>query len=79
MKKLEKEVKANSLMLEKDMDGFIKSDKNKWVVYNKGKSYITSTLKKGVDLGIKHFGENIGFVVKKITKLPVILSSSVKL
>lgn len=79
MKKLEKEVKENSLMLEKDMDIFIKLDKNKYVVYNKGKFYITPTLKEGVRVGIKQFGENIGFVVKKIAKSPMILSSLVKL
>ncbi|MCL5674956.1 MAG: hypothetical protein M1501_04355 [Candidatus Omnitrophica bacterium] len=79
MKKMEKEVKKNSLMLDKEMDSFIKSAESKYVVYNKGKSYIADTLKNGVELGIKNFGEDTGFAVKKITKSMPILSSLVKI
>lgn len=77
LKKLEKEVKENSIMLEKTMSKYIKSHKNKYIIFNKNEIYFANNLKSGVNKGINKFGENTGFVVKKVTNEIAIVSSLV--
>ena len=79
IKKLEKEVINNSLQLEKKMPSLLNKYKNKFIVYNKGECHYETSFEKGVEYGIKHFGENVGFVVKKITKQIPTFPSLVKL
>jgi len=79
LKKLEKEVMINSLILEDKLSTYIKTHKDKYAVYNQGKVEFADSFKSGVEKGIEIFGENIGFVVKKVSKEMPILSSLVKL
>ena len=79
-KKLEKEVKENSSQLDEKIKNLIKKQKDKYAVYNNGNVYFADSFKEGVNTGIKEFGEETGFVVKKVTKENhIILSSLVTL
>lgn len=76
-KKLEKEVMINSLILEDQMSTYIKTQKDKYAVFNEGDVIFTDSFKAGVNAGIDKYGENVGFVVKKVSKEMPILSALV--
>ena len=79
IKKLEREVKINSILLDEKLTAYLKTHKNKYVVFDSGKAFFEETFGEGVEKGVKEFGENVGFVVKKVTKSTPILSSLVKI
>lgn len=68
MSKMEEQVKKNSFLLEELLDNLISEHKGKWVTFHNGKYFISDTFKSGYDIGIKKFGYNTGFVLKKLTK-----------
>lgn len=79
MSKLEKEVKANSLLLEKTLPQMVKKHKNQYVAFYKGEQYFSANLTESLKLGMEKFGENSGFVVRKVSTEPMIFSSLVVL
>ncbi|PKL17925.1 MAG: hypothetical protein CVV49_08505 [Spirochaetae bacterium HGW-Spirochaetae-5] len=79
LKKLENEVMINSILFEDKLPVYIKTHKDKYAVFNQGEIFFADSFKEGVNTGISQFGENIGFVVKKISKEMPILSSLVTL
>lgn len=78
LKKMEKQVKENSLWLEKKMDYFIKtfSDK-KFIVVHDGECYFTDTLENALKIGMQAFGADVGFVIEELTKNIPLVSSHV--
>ena len=79
VKKLENQVKINSLILDEKLASYIKKHKDEYIVFNDGEAEFTSTFKEGVNKGLEKYGENVGFVVKKVTKRTPIFSSLVTL
>jgi len=80
IKKMEKEVLENSLLLDKKMKSFcVTSNKDKYIVFNQGEHKIVNTLKEGLEIGIKDFGKETGFVIKEISKTIPVFSSLIKL
>ena len=79
LKKLEKEVKKNSNMLEPMIKKYMETKKDQFIIFNKGEMEFAPSYNEGVDIGIKKFGADTGFVVKKITMNTPVFSSFVKL
>ena len=77
--KMEKQVKSNTSLLDKELGSIIKTNSGKYIVFHNGSYFITKTLDSGLQKGIKEFGENVGFVLKKLQKSNPILSSLIKL
>lgn len=78
-KKLEAEVMCNSIKLDLIMPSLMKNHKDKYVVFNEGVKFFTDDFGKAVDLGIKEFGEDVGFVATKVTNIKPFFSLLVKL
>jgi len=78
MKKLEKQVKENSLALEKVISKYMEEHKDKYAIYHNGAIDFVDNFGAAVKKGIETYGEDTGFVVKKITNLVPVLSSLVK-
>ena len=78
-KTLENDVMINSLMLEKIISSLVKEHSGKYVVFYNDTKYFSNSFEDGVQEGINKFGENVGFVVKKVTKEIPVLSSLVTL
>ena len=79
MKKLEKQVKHNCVLLESKIPKLLKTNKNQYVVFHNGKQFIKKTLHDSIECGIKEFGDDVGFAVKKITKIVPVMSTLIKL
>ncbi len=79
LKKLENEVKINSILFEGKLSTYLKTNKDEYAVFNQGDIFFVNTFKEGVTLGIDKFGEKTGFVVKKVSKEMPILSALVTL
>ena len=78
MQQIEKNVKANGLALTKVLPKYYKKYSGKYAVYNKGKIEFSNTFENGIKKGDKLFGENAGFVVRKVQSFIPVLSSFVK-
>ncbi|HPV96735.1 MAG: hypothetical protein QM472_02775 [Spirochaetota bacterium] len=79
LKKLESEVMINSIKLNDVLPGYMKEHKGKHVAFNDGEAHFCDTLDECVAIGIKKFGEDVGFAVKKVSMEITILSSLVTL
>ncbi len=76
---IESQVRINSIHLESRLDSYLKTHHNQYVIFNNNEAEFVSTFSEGVKKGIILYGENTGFVVKKVSKSPAVLSSLVKL
>jgi hypothetical protein len=73
MKKLEKMVKTNVIKLDRIMEGLVKKHNNKYIVFNDGEKMFKKEYEEAYHAGLKRYGEDIGFVVRKISKsLPLV-------
>ena len=79
LKKMERQVKKNSALLDKKLKSLIESNKDKYVVFHEGEHHIVNSLAEGLNKGIECFGKDTGFVLEKLTPAIPILSSLVKL
>ena len=77
--KMEKQVKSNSNLLDKEFNSLIKTNNGKYVVFHKGQHFIVNSLANGLTTGIEKFGIETGFVLKKLSKSTPIFSLLVKL
>jgi hypothetical protein len=78
-KKIEREVKKNSREAAKLIKKYIKTQRNKYLVYYQGKHFIEKDLTSSLIRAFSEFGKNKGFVIKKITDEIPVFSSLVKL
>ena len=68
-KRLVREVKVNSLGLEKEIERLIaEGHEDKWAVAHGGRVFVKDTLSEAYFAGIHAFGEAMGFAVARITR-----------
>ena len=81
IKSLEEEVMKNSLLLEKEWKSILKDKeyKDMYVVFHDKKKVFTLIFEDAIKKGIKVFGNDVGFVVKKVTNESVTFSNLVGL
>jgi hypothetical protein len=66
--KLEKLVKKNAALLDKEMDSLTKAHSGKFVSFSAGKMDFSNSFSAALEKGDSEFGVESGFVVRKITK-----------
>ncbi len=74
IKKLESEVKNNSFLLDKEFPELLRTHFNSYVLFNNGEKRFYDSFKDAVFSGEKIYGDNVGFVVRKITNEKCILN-----
>jgi hypothetical protein len=75
--KQEDKVKQNAALLDEIMESFIKTNRNQYVTFYEGKSVFSNSLDEALEIGDVEFGENSGFVVRKIRDKPIVFSNLV--
>lgn len=77
MRKLEEEVIVNTILLEYNIEKHTKKYTGKYIVFNEGEHYIVDSYSEGIKKGEEIFGEDKGFVVRKLSKTMPVCSSFV--
>lgn len=78
-KKIENEVISNSGLVEARFSSYFKEHENEYLIFNSGKEFFTKSFAEALKKGEKEFGEDTGFVVRKVSKQVPVLSALVKL
>ncbi len=79
IKKIEQQVIENSNLLDNEIDKYIKTHKGQYIVFDTYKVHFSNNFEEAVELGREKFGDDKGFVVKKLTDQLPIFSALVKL
>lgn len=67
---IEKKVKTNAGKLDKVIDGFKADQTGNYIVFDGLNHFFSESFPKAIQMGEKAFGENSGFVVRKIGAVP---------
>ena len=67
---LENQVKANSYLLNNQIDKYVVTHKGQYIIFHENKHYFANDLDEAETKGIAEFGDDTGFVIKKITDNP---------
>ncbi len=67
---LEQQVMDNSQLLDAQINQYVASHKGQYIVFHENKHYFVNDLDEAETKGIAEFGEDTGFVIKKITDNP---------